>query len=55
MVIFNIIHPAKYLVIDSVGPKKNSIALNKIGVTEMPPVATEIAKRHEPIQHLELV
>ncbi len=55
MAIFNIIHPVKYLVIDSVAFENNSIALNKVGVMEMPPVATEIAKRHEPIQHLELV
>jgi hypothetical protein len=53
MVIFNIIHPVNYLVTDSVAPMKNSIAANKVGVIEMPPVETGIVKRHASIQHHE--
>jgi hypothetical protein len=55
MVIFNIIHPGKYLVTDPADLKENSINTNRIGAIEMPPMATGVANRHEPAQHLELV
>ncbi len=55
MVLFNIIHPAHYLVTDSVQSEKNSIPINKIGVINKPVAVMEIAKRDDSIQHIELV
>jgi hypothetical protein len=39
MVIFNIIHPGKYLVADPVELNKNTRNTNKIGVIDIPVVA----------------
>jgi hypothetical protein len=54
MVIFNIIHPGKYLVADSVELKNNTRNTNKIGVIDMPVAAAETAKRNNSIQNIEL-
>ena len=42
MVIFNIIHPGKYLVDDVTTPGNNSINTNKIQVIEMPAVSAKM-------------
>jgi hypothetical protein len=55
MVMFNIIHPAAYLVTDPAAPKENSIATNQIGISKMPVVPAEIAKRDHPVDDIELV
>jgi hypothetical protein len=48
MILFNIIHPTKYLVADTVVPEKNPTIANQFGVNNMPVVAVDIVK---PVEH----
>jgi hypothetical protein len=44
MILFNIIHPTKYLNTTAVVPEMNPTSINQFGVNGMPMVAMDIVK-----------
>jgi hypothetical protein len=51
MVIFNIIHPTRYLVVDPGAPMKNPSTINQPEVNGVPVVTMEMVTPVESIQH----
>ena len=51
MILFNIIHPTKYLITDTVNPEKNQTTANQFGLKNMPVVPVDIVKPVESVEN----